>query len=584
MTSSGAGPSRSSGMLSSYLSHPLSSCMPSSSRHRLDTDDDDDERHYNPSERSTLLHTEASYDDSDAISLLSNIASRDAQSKSRRRRRARIRKLNQRSRQSGLLGLGDLASTLLACGLFGRRGQEESSDDEQPQQRGHNRTQSQDSINTITSTDSIADRHNSGEEDAGSLAEDTIARLGQQEQQQEDVVERGPTEEEVAQQQAKEEEALAAQEEEALEKARRKAERKALRKQQQQNERDARAEAAAGGFDDDDHQQYHGYSHGYHDGQEQQYHEQMYRDQEGYGDWHAPQEDYYAHPHAHHGNEASYDDQPVIHHHHYYTEEEAEPPSTLSPSALTSPPVFSPSALPALPSPSEHEEATLKGEEVDEEDEADMAGLGLGRRRSKKGASAGAGTGSQGSGSQSRHSYTQRATARSNSSMSDSKKYLSPSLADSTAHRSSFTANSSTSSHDSDKPSYRNRPRRHERTGSRSTNTSSSGGRTRIVDGSNTLLRGTSPILPEEEGDFTLPGGTDETKADAAAGGFDNFEPPQEDPLNSGRTSPRKMSYKEKRAGVDSFSNSSSERYQRRQTKGQRRKDVGNEEAEMDGL
>lgn len=596
---------------------------------------DDDE---NPRRR----HSRAAFDDSDAISMLSDIADRDGRFRgdggaaAKRRRAAR----RQRSRQSGFLGMGDVASQLLACGLFGRpkksiaaerwshgaadggdhrphtllaeREEDEGFEGEQEQERvhGHARTQSQDSQATSDAGSFVGiDRPpESGEEDAGSLGDDAIAKIGCESEGEADLEEatehsnpsngdgqkpgeampehdtaKEREEEEaesaakIAAQQAQEEADLAAAEEAAIAKARRKAERKAakqglaqLRSQGSHRSKwatEAEAEAAAGGF-------------GFADFDEEQVPEFSHQDE---AQWHSPHpvEDYnaYGEPYQGYDSQAmeSYGElqhpqqpdgnyTPEVHHHYYYENEASTGNDGREqglPSITTLPPLSPPSQA------KEGETNTQTPVSDEDEDDADIAGLGLSSRTRRGSKQAGSGNGSNSSrrarrykggsqsssGSQSRHSSStggnrymmssHRDPEQASSSSGTRDKYLSPNLGgahplSSSSGGTTATMSSSSASSSATKPSYRDRPRRHERTGSRSTNSSASG--TRIVDGSATtrhrgaaLVGGGSEVDRDRDSvasSRTL-GMVDEIseeerqrRADAAAGGFDDFEMP----------------------------------------------------------
>lgn len=445
--------------------------------------------------------------DSDAISLLSDIADQDGARRggaaaSRRRRLARQQ---QRSRQRGCLGIGDVASSILACGLFGRvkRPTDHDGDDGDegrwPTTRGaerepledegrsrHARSQSQDS-QAISETGESRMGPQSGEEDAGSLGDDAIARLADSGGESEGIAQstadgapaqpdEGYYSEEIAYQQAKEEAELAAAEETVVAKARQRAERKAAKQrlidlQKEHRSKwatEAEAEAAAGGF---------GFVE---EADEQSQYEQSQWDQPAelphrHGDdYHTRYEDYIGQGEQGHRLQAEYGQlrdegnsqelQTVVQHHYYYDEAQ-EAQRSFEDEAMHG--AFSAhlSPLPALPSLGEAEARELSGatqepeEASNEEDDADIAGLGLSKRRRKSSKTKGLATssnsgsyrdmrnnfgGSQSSGgSQSRYTSLSggerrmfsetttadyRATSSSSSSGSAKPKYLSPHL------------------------------------------------------------------------------------------------------------------------------------------------------------
>lgn len=462
-------------------------------------------------ERESLIPASAStsdddFDDSDAISLLSNIADRDSRrgaSSAAARRRARARSRAQgRTCATFMFDLEDWGRAM-SCGLLGRSANNDESSGRQRaasigsvMSRGARRnnqpstTSSGSSIHATSrhsrsvsdaSTDSAGSLVGSGfdvDADAGMLDDQAIARFGrptpasasdaeaeaakakaQAERQKAIQAEalRLQQEAEAETQRQKEEEArLAAEEEAAIAKARRKAERKAakagLLKLQQETQAaqrwrtEAEAEAAAGGF---------GLADG--EGEEQQY-EQGYegeypqpdfdcgdeRDQmhgaeyDQYGDAEEGGEDegYYATVEEHGPGG-------VVHHHHYY--HAAPSPAQEQYGCI------SPNPIIQDPSPAVEEEASA--DKTVSEDEADIAGLSFGRKKSKsrnKDGSAGSRSGS---------GLTARTFPHTGGSSSGGS---------ASGHRGPTSACSS-----SGRPNYRDKPRRHERTSSKSSNSSS---------------------------------------------------------------------------------------------------------------
>lgn len=526
------------------LSFPFTACLPSTSTSNAQ------------GERDSLLsgqHDAGGYEDSDAISLLSNIADR-----SRRRNRA-SRRRDRWNKSTAALG----------CGLFGRsKGQIQrrnvtAGDGDRPVHR-HNRNASVESLTSeslsVESATSLTDDESvgrfgaaSGDEDAGMLEDETIAELSADTIRPDDVIvkqdsskkedeeaqrarqaiedataavkhkkelERQAAEAEIAIEEEAartraEEARLASEEEAAIAKARRKAERKAakqglmpIRSEAQNGQRrrltEAEAEAAAGGFD---------------------FAEEITNDeydhfvQHHYNDVDQPCEgDYEAYPQQ----------QEVVHHHHYYHE-----------------PVQGDDSLqyhidsPSLNVPTLMEDRVDDQAVVDEDEEdADIAGLGFSKNRRKRADRDGSyASRSNGSGSGSRHSGSannvrryERSTAHSGSS--------------SGVRRESAQHLTAESASGSGKQSYRERPRRHERTKSQSTG--SGAGRTLREGPGGRLI--TSPTIPESDSVQSGGGGApqsnslSEDRADAAAGGFDDFlvSPPNadnRDDANFSRTS-----------------------------------------------
>lgn len=518
-----------------YVSYPFTACIPSSSSSSSSRQTNDEEQ------RQSLL-TDTTYEDSDAISLLSNIADR-----SRRRNRASRRR--ERWNKS---------AAVLGCGLFGRpKGQiqarqQTTGDNNEPIQR-HSRSAS---VDSTTSTDDESGRANSfaaaqesGDEDAGMIADEAIAELsvsrdeeGDRQQTEEAEADKKKEEEEEAaaaaaakrkedlQRQAEEsarieaetaakqkaeEEALAAEEEAAIAKAKRRAERKAIKQglleaksHGERNTRrmtEAEAEAAAGGFDFAEEPQIDHL-------QEADYDEQRYHaNQEEYGIAHG-QEDYGY-------DEFEQQNQPeVVHHHHYYHEPEQE--ESQQPYTLSQPPITY---------VTEHDDDNKPEEAIDEDEEdADIAGLAFSKNRKKRLDRGGSyGSRSNGSGSGSRQSGSQpgrydRAGGSNGSA----------------GRRESHDAGSSNGGGSSGgKFTYRDRPRRHERTGSRSAG-SGNGRALREGPGGKVI---TSPTILESDQSNDLSSTTinqPDDRADAAAGGFDDFlSPPPSSSINTTYTS-----------------------------------------------
>jgi len=519
MAGQGGGAASLSEQIVSYISYPFASCLPSSSA-----------RNSNNHERQGLL-SDSNYDDSDAISLLSNIRDR-----SRRRSRS-SRRREEWSKRAAVVG----------CGLFGRpKGQiarrEVTGGDVLRAQ--HRRSASEDSAASIASYDnsgpalsasgSFTGAQESGDEDAGMLGDEDIAEISQSrdddvegqsgeaqgdvpsvhisaaeeesEEQREakeraaikakldrDAEEYAKTQAEDAAKLAAEEEALAAEEEAAIAKAKRKAERRAIKEglikvrnesQRERRRTEAEAEAAAGGFD---FAEEHPREYDYRQEEDPPRYAMTHEEEYGYHDQQMQDE---------------YPQQPeIVHHHHYYhkpqPEEEVYDDSLLSPN-------FRIQELPSFPSAGQDTKETTFEED---EDDADIAGITFSKSKKSRprggeggsqthsnGRSAGSGSGSRQSGSasgqgQSRYEAHRRASDQSGEGGSGA----------------------GGGSSGSGKKSYRDRPRRHERTGSRSTG---SGPGPREGVPSRSMAR--SPTIAESE-----------DRAEAAAGGFDDFVPPQ---------------------------------------------------------
>jgi len=471
-----------------------------------------------------LLANSDDYDDSDAISLLSNIADSDSR---------RIRSRNRRRIRSG----GGISGHLLACGLFGRS---KSQIQNRQVTRGNvNRnSREEESGNESDGGTSAFREGESGDEDAGMLPDAAIAKLGSQDEESETVpsssnsstssstvkskskskqrkeaeaIKRQEEEAEAAaledQRLAEEETRLAAEEEAAIAKARRKAERRAAKAGllKVQNEAEARrnqawrteagAEAAAGGF---------GFAEEQGDQQEGYY---DYNQGDGYGEYnpeehyHQGEGDYGRYEEGYNHQPPQYEQEGIVHHHHHYyaPSPEQDQPSNLNlagPSNLLPPTGFP--NLPALPSPTGNEEAdldetTLQPQEEDEE-EADIAGLSFGKKKRKGRAESGSNSNGGGSNSRGGSSNGNRMIGGSHNSGSNngsvngsgngdgwrSSRGLpnsnQPSSDRDTSPSNLFPnhQNPSSSSSGSGRASYRDKPRRHERTGSKSSGASSS--------------------------------------------------------------------------------------------------------------
>ncbi|PWY98474.1 hypothetical protein BCV70DRAFT_201783 [Testicularia cyperi] len=333
--------------------------------------------------------------------------------------------------------------------------------------------------------------------------------------------------EEEAQRQREEEAKLAAEEEAAIAKAKRKAERKAAKagllklqsdtKGAKRWQTEAEAEAAAGGFnfheeqpedpDSQHHQQY------FDDGPEAYEHQPHQPDYAGaaYDQYDDAAEDYAAYPqHQHQHQHQQHDPYAegeyvveeqgpagVVHHHHYY--HAAPPPHPpaeahgfnqyLSPTFAHESPALSTSPTTAAGS------ELKQGEKADEseEEEADIAGLSFGKKKNRAERGMG-GSGSQHSGSRSAGGLTADyrrgggggGGGSSGGSGSGSGRYVYSHVkaAGGTGQISSplhlgggggggGALASASSSSSGGRPTYRDRPRRHERTSSKSSNSSS---------------------------------------------------------------------------------------------------------------
>ena len=512
-----AGTATTGEQIAAYMRYPFASCLPTASSRRGVAQD----------EREGLL-ADASYDDSDAISLLSNIANRS------RRRGSRSSRRREEWRKR--------AATTLGCGLFGRpKGQIQPRQvtvgdgiraQHARQHSGGSSTGSSDggrgfgSEDEAGGTGSFGAGQESGDEDAGMLGDDDIAEMSRdgdgddsqqevptvhvsavdeehtaaetQEAQQRAAVkaqlereaaEYARAEEEDAVRRAAEEDALAAEEEAAAAKARRRAERRAVKEglsqvraesQRPRRWTEAEAEAAAGGFDFAEEEQE----------QEQEQREQGEWEEEGqetqYGLASGPE------GYGYHGQAEP--QQEVVHHHHYYH----EPPAEDEYDDRLLSPHFTLQSLPGVEPAGEETQSTAVEED---EDDADIAGLTFskskkGRTRGEGGSqsySAGRSNGSGGSGSrqsgsasgQGRHDMHRKGSDQSGDGGANAKR------------------------------SYRDRPRRHERTGSRSTG---SGSGARLREGVPARNMVTSPTIDERA--------AADDRADAAAGGFDDVAAP----------------------------------------------------------
>ncbi|SPC67139.1 uncharacterized protein UHOD_02741 [Ustilago sp. UG-2017b] len=470
----------------------------------------------NREERESLIPQSGGddFDDSDAISLLSNIADRDSRrggSSAAARRRARARSRAQ-GRTCGTLffDLEDWGRAM-SCGLLGRNGKNDDAGGAGRQRaasigsvlsrgaRRNNQPANSSAIHATSrhsrsvsdaSTDSAGSLLGSGfdiDADAGMLDDQAIARFGQPSSDAEAEAEaaaakakteakakareeeeakaraerqkainaearRLQQETEAESQRQKEEEArLAAEEEAAIAKARRKAERKAAKaglfKLQQETQTaqrwrtEAEAEAAAGGFglaDVEGEEQY-----------AEEFEQAEFRYEEGqhgakydqYGDAEegAEGEGYYATVEEHGPGG-------VVHHHHYYhapSRPAEEQYGFLSPNPLIE------TSTQAAPEEDTHADKTVS------EDEADIAGLSFGRKKLKSRNKDGS-AGSRSGGGLTARTFPHTTTGGSSSGGSAS------------GHRVPTSASSSAG-----RPNYRDKPRRHERTSSKSSNSSS---------------------------------------------------------------------------------------------------------------
>ncbi|KAJ9478086.1 Serine/threonine protein kinase [Pseudozyma hubeiensis] len=479
----------------------------------------------NREERESLIAQPSGddFDDSDAISLLSNIADRDSSrggsAAARRRARARSR-AHGRTCGTFLFDVEDWSRSL-SCGLLGRGqrgdggpaagGRQRAASIGSVMSRGARRNNVPSSEEQVVATSRHSRSHsNASSDSAGSLAgsgfaeidadagmldDRDIARFGTQPPPTEEsgsaaeaeaaqtkaaaeeakaraeaeaaevlaAAERQKAleaesarlqaEAEAESQRQKEEEArLAAEEEAAIARARRKAQRKAakagllqLQQETQAAQRwrtEAEAEAAAGGFAFADTEGDESYEGGAQQQQQQfQYHDAEYgleEEHEQYGDAEEANA-YYA------GSVQEQGPGGVVHHHHYYhsappveEEEEFHYPAP-------EPQVHDADAFAEdRPEPAAMEKVS--------EDEADIAGLSFGRKKSRRNQSGS--TGSR-SGSGLRPAHT-----TGGSSSGGSASGLPPPI-------------SASSSSSSSRAPYRDRPRRHERTASKSSNSSS---------------------------------------------------------------------------------------------------------------
>jgi hypothetical protein len=240
--------------------------------------------------------------------------------------------------------------------------------------------------------------------------------------------------------------------------------------------------------------------------------------------------------------------QEVVHHHHYYH----EPPSAGSEPEPTS--YLSPPALPALPSPIVGEDESLNREVEEDEEDADIAGLGFSKRRAPRSGAAFGGSRSAGSGGSGSQSRASGSATGPRYQVSPSFAFGGAPLSDDARIRSADGSNEGGSSA-AGRPSYRDRPRRHERRDSRSTTSSAGRPREGLAP---RAAGGRSPVLG---GVRELDIAANEDAADAAAGGFDSVVPPPLPSSHSPLLSPdsaampppastrAKQSYRERRAG-----------------------------------
>ncbi|KAN0060444.1 hypothetical protein ACQY0O_007774 [Thecaphora frezii] len=487
------------------------------------------------------------YDDSDAISLLSNIAERDARGSAASRRRARARR--RAARENNGMGWSDVGQ-LMACGLFGRaKGQIHSRDISRGNQSlaHHRRTLSESSAESDGSSFNVAARVDSGDEDAGMLDDQDIrnfslaspptiadrddttpAGAGKQDEAQSEAQEaeearskaeaeaeaaateeverkkkikeeavrlKEEAEEEAAKQQ-EEEARLAAEEEAAIAKARRRAKRKAAKagllklkeetKAAQRWRTEAEAEAAAGGFDfaveealhdgydDEGAYQEHGQQQYFDDGQG---HPQDYYNLQG-----AEDEESFYYPREPQGYDrrspvehvVEEHQQGIVHHHHYYHHAPPQVHSGLPAAhAFLSPTLSQPLSNDASPQlvadqfdDAQELEAT-RDTAVQSEDEADIAGLSFGKRRTKRNDSE---SGSRSGGGRTGRIVPGAAGSQTSGGSGSAGGYRA--YANVGPMGTSMSSAASSSRVAGTKPSYRDRPRRHERQGSRSSNSS----------------------------------------------------------------------------------------------------------------
>lgn len=529
----------------------LDACFPTSSSSR-DT--------LGQEERQRLVH-EDSYDDSDAISLLSNIADRSRRRSRRRNRRA--------------------TATVFGCGLFGRpkgqiqgrdvttgdilrdgrarsraRQREAASDPEHQTATRHSRSDSTDTQSTADTMPGLGAGQESGDEDAGMLADADIAELSHSreeedhegvQQSKDDEQEKRQAEERKAQmqreadehareeaetlmRQKQEEEQLALEEEAAAAKAERRAERRAIKESWNQTRleaaqrssgrrlTEAEAEAAAGGFDfadEHEHEETLRYDDEAWNGEDVENADDHWNSQQGaeFGLAKAPEGyGYY--------EQDSSPAQGVVHHHHYYHEPEQSEEETFT---YRSPP-------PQISVPQVLRDDGRSDEEAVEEDEedADIAGLTFGKKKNKvrnaetgsyASRSNGSGSGSRQSGSTSQRTRMLYEQNRAGSNGSGGFRNAGP--------RSNSAGGGGSSNGSGSKPSYRDRPRRHERTASRSSGS-------KPVREAPAGKAATSPVIPESVTIPSLPAESDD-RADAAAGGFDGLLTP---PIGTGQLRP----------------------------------------------
>lgn len=524
---SGQGSGSLSQQIVSYISYPFASCLPSSCRRDTTANERQgllSDANYHDSD-ANYHDGDANYHDSDAISLLSHIANRS-------RRQSRLsRRRKERSKRAEMLGYG----------LFGRpKGQiqKRAVTDGDGLRSHHQRADSQDSVasrdvesdeegNVARSlTGGFGGEQESGDEDAGMLGDEDIAEISHsREEQVEDVstVQASKSEEkeaateravlkakmekdakEYAKAQAEDTARLAAEEEAlaALAKAKRSAEKRAIKEglflvrndsQRQRRRTEAEAEAAAGGFDfaeevpnqEPEHIDYRDDDAGYGPPQYG-----LASGPDGYGlasgpdgygyPQHYPQEEYVS---------PSSQQPEIVHHHHYYHESQPEEEESYHESLLS--PHFRIQEPPTFPQPGQDtKEATF------EEDDADIAGITFSKnRRSRTRGEGGSNGHSAGRSGGSRHSASTNGQRRA------------PSRYEAHRRESQYSNEGGSGT----AVGYRDRPRRHERTASRSTG---SGAGAREGVSSRSMAR--SP---------TIQVGNDQ-RAEAAAGGFDDFVPP----------------------------------------------------------
>ncbi|CBQ72070.1 conserved hypothetical protein [Sporisorium reilianum SRZ2] len=488
----------------------------------------------NRDEREALISSTGGddFDDSDAISLLSNIADRDsrrggASAAARRRARARARA---QGRACGTFWFDvEDWGRVMSCGLLGRgrdaqdagAGRQRAASIGSVMSRGARRTNAPSSTASVVatsrhsrslsdaSTDSGASLAGSGfaesiDADAGMLDDQAIARFGQPSDTEADTAAAAAAEaqqakakadeeaaakakaeadaaeakahaerqaaleaeaarlqaeaEAEAQRQQEEEARLAAEEEAAIAKARRKAERKAakagLLKLQQETQAaqrwrtEAEAEAAAGGFtfaDADADESHHVYAQ-----QQFDYHDADYGVDAG---MHAGEFDQYGDADEADGYYATVQEHApggVVHHHHYYH----APPAGAEAEEFVYPTSPHGHGAAAFADARDTEEPAATADKPESEDEADIAGLSFGRKKGARRADSGSA-----SGSRSGAGLTARTTTIGGGSSSGGS---------ASGHRPTSASSSSAG-----RAHYRDRPRRHERTSSKSSNSSS---------------------------------------------------------------------------------------------------------------